>query len=136
MDQFGQAHRQKELVTLLKHWIPEKLARLILKNLNLDGHLAYKNLSPQQAQDLWTLIKEFPLTAYQSQNLDKAFVTGGGVNLKEVVPQTMASKLVKGLYFCGELLDINGYTGGFNMTTAFVTGAVAGRHAALELKQA
>ncbi|MFN0603532.1 BaiN/RdsA family NAD(P)/FAD-dependent oxidoreductase [Facklamia hominis] len=136
LDQFSQAHRQKELVTLLKHWMPEKLARLILKILNLDGHLAYKNLSPQQAHDLWALIKEFPLTAYQSQNLDKAFVTGGGVNLKEVVPQTMASKLVKGLYFCGELLDINGYTGGFNMTTAFVTGAVAGRHAALELKQA
>jgi hypothetical protein len=63
-------------------------------------------------------------------SLEKAFVTGGGVSVKEVEPQTMASKLVDGLYFCGEILDIHGYTGGYNITSALVTGRLAGANSA------
>ena len=55
---------------------------------------------------------------------------GGGVQLKEVDPKTLESKITQGVYFCGELLDIHGYTGGYNITSAFVTGYVAGLHAA------
>ena len=65
--------------------------------------------------------------------LDKAFVTGGGVSTKEINPKSMESKLTKGLYFCGELIDYNGYTGGYNITGAFVTGHTAGQHAAAGL---
>lgn len=61
--------------------------------------------------------------------LDKAFVTGGGVKLKELYPKTMMSKLVPGLFFSGEVLDIHGYTGGYNITSALVTGHVAGLNA-------
>jgi predicted flavoprotein YhiN len=57
-------------------------------------------------------------------------VTGGGVSLKEISPKTLESKIVNGLFFGGELLDINGYTGGFNITAAFATGHTAGIHAA------
>ena len=70
------------------------------------------------------------MTTTGSQPIEKGFVTGGGVNTDEVNPSTMASKKIQGLYLTGELLDINGYTGGYNITAAFVTGAVAGRHAA------
>ena len=58
-------------------------------------------------------------------------MTGGGVSTKEVDPKTMESKFMQGLFFCGELLDINGYTGGYNITAAFVTGTIAGQYAAL-----
>ncbi|PAH27830.1 hypothetical protein APV95_05485 [Staphylococcus aureus] len=61
--------------------------------------------------------------------IDKAFVTGGGVSLKEIQPKTMMSKLVPGLFLCGEVLDIHGYTGGYNITSALVTGHVAGLYA-------
>ena len=63
--------------------------------------------------------------------LDKAFVTGGGVSVKEIEPKTMASKLMPGMYFCGEVLDIYGYTGGYNITSALVTGRLAGSNAAI-----
>ena len=75
-------------------------------------------------------MKELSFTVYETYPLDKSFVTGGGISLKEINPKTMESKLVEGLFFGGELLDINGYTGGFNITAAFVTGRVAGMHAA------
>ena len=62
--------------------------------------------------------------------IEKAFVTGGGVHIKEIEPKTMQSKLMEGLYFCGEILDIHGYTGGYNITAASCTGYVAGKSAA------
>ena len=65
--------------------------------------------------------------------LDKAFVTGGGVSMKEINPKTMESKLTRGLYFCGELIDYNGYTGGYNITG--VTGYAAGQHAATDVHE-
>ncbi len=64
-------------------------------------------------------------------SIDKAFVTGGGVSIKEIEPKTMASKKMNGLFFCGEVLDIHGYTGGYNITSALVTGRLAGSNAAL-----
>lgn len=63
-------------------------------------------------------------------SLEKAFVTGGGVSIKEIDPKKMASKKKDGLYFCGEILDIHGYTGGYNITSALVTGRLAGLNAA------
>ncbi|MDP4170272.1 MAG: NAD(P)/FAD-dependent oxidoreductase, partial [Bacillota bacterium] len=74
--------------------------------------------------------KQFTFLVNGTLPLEKAFVTGGGVSIKEVEPQTMGSKLMNGLYFCGEILDIHGYTGGYNITAAFVTGRLAGTNAA------
>ncbi|HZG55124.1 NAD(P)/FAD-dependent oxidoreductase [Paenibacillus sp.] len=76
------------------------------------------------------LCKRFELWASGTLSIEEAFVTGGGVNLKEVDPKTMQSKLTEGLYFCGEILDIHGYTGGYNITAAFATGYTAGKNAA------
>ncbi|MNC74437.1 hypothetical protein D3C75_1257930 [compost metagenome] len=71
-----------------------------------------------------------PVQVYGTRSLEEAFVTGGGVNLKEIDPRTMESKLMPGLFFCGEIMDIHGYTGGYNITAAFSTGYTAGKHAA------
>jgi predicted flavoprotein YhiN len=65
-------------------------------------------------------------------SIEEAFVTGGGVNLKEIEPRTMQSKIKSGLFFCGEILDVHGYTGGYNITAAFTTGYAAGKNAALK----
>lgn len=124
------AQRNKQLGTLLKPYLPEKLSHLIHQQVNIPIGSAYKQIDHQQVTDLWRRIKAFPITSYGSQPIAKGFVTGGGVHLKEIVPQTLQSKLMAGLFFCGEILDINGYTGGYNITAAFTTGAVAGQHAA------
>ncbi|CAC7018320.1 NAD(P)/FAD-dependent oxidoreductase [Staphylococcus aureus] len=75
------------------------------------------------------MFKGFVFKVNGTLPIDKAFVTGGGVSLKEIQPKTMMSKLVPGLFLCGEVLDIHGYTGGYNITSALVTGHVAGLYA-------
>lgn len=76
------------------------------------------------------MLKGFPVRISGTLSIEKAFIIGGGVSLKEVNPKTLESKLMPGLYFCGEILDIHGYTGGYNVTSAFVTGHAAGKAAA------
>lgn len=70
--------------------------------------------------------KEFTVNVNGTQSIEKAFVTGGGVSVKEINPKEMSSKFTNGVYFCGEVLDIHGYTGGYNITSALVTGRIAG----------
>ena len=71
-------------------------------------------------------MKGFPITIKDFRPLNEAIVTSGGVSIKEVNPKTMQSKLIQGLYFSGEVLDVDAYTGGFNLQIAFATGYVAG----------
>jgi predicted flavoprotein YhiN len=79
-----------------------------------------------------TLCKRWNFMVNGTLSIEEAYVTGGGVDLKEVDPKTMESKLMRGLYFCGEILDVHGYTGGYNITAAFSTGYTAGKNAALK----
>ena len=126
----AEAGRDKQLLTLLKQWVPERLALVLCQQLGVAPEIAFKQLTHAQVARLWSLMTAFPLSATGSQPLEKGFVTGGGVSTKEVNPKTMESKLTQGLFFCGEFLDINGYTGGYNITAAFVTGTIAGQYAA------
>ena len=126
----AEAGRDKQLLTLLKQWVPERLALVLCQQLEVAPEIAFKQLTHAQVAQLWQLMTAFPLSATDSQPLEKGFVTGGGVSTKEVNPKTMESKLTQGLFFCGEFLDINGYTGGYNITAAFVTGTIAGQYAA------
>lgn len=125
----AEAGRDKQLLTLLKQWVPERLALVLCQQLGVEPETAFKQLTHAQVAQLWQLMTAFPLSATGSQPLEKGFVTGGGVSTKEVNPKTMESKLTQGLFFCGEFLDINGYTGGYNITAAFVTGTIAGQYA-------
>ncbi|NBD23772.1 BaiN/RdsA family NAD(P)/FAD-dependent oxidoreductase [Paenibacillus glycinis] len=125
------ADSKKTVKNVLKGYLPERMVPLLLKEAGLDEQLTYDNIPKQAWLGLAKLIKAFPMRAYGTLKLEDAFVTGGGVNLKEVDPKTMQSKLMRGLYFCGEVLDIHGYTGGYNITAAFSTGYAAGSHAAL-----
>ena len=84
------------------------------------------SITREQRMKLLHLLKAFPVSVSGTRPIDEAIVTAGGVSTKEVNPRTMESKLVKGLYFAGELLDLDGYTGGFNLQIAWSTGFVAG----------
>lgn len=111
-------------------FLPERLVRYFLLQLGLDPERKLKTLTKGENQSLAGILKGFTVNIDGSLPLEKAFVTCGGVDLREIDPKTMESKLIGGLYFCGEVLDIQGYTGGYNLTAAFVTGHLAGQSAA------
>lgn len=119
----------KSTKNALKNLVPERLLDFVLNICNLADSQS-KQVSDQQVDQLVQQLKSFKITAEKTLPIEKSFVTGGGISLKEVQPKTMESKLINGLFFAGELLDVNGYTGGYNVTAAFVTGHVAGTHAA------
>lgn len=110
--------------------IPERLLTFILSKQNIDDDLKAGNVAKETIRLFVENIKVFTFYVDGSLSIEKAFVTGGGVATKEIVPNTMESKLMERLFFCGEILDIHGYTGGYNITVALVTGRLAGTNAA------
>lgn len=124
---------KKALKNVLKGWIPERLLPMMSQKLNIDTEVSAKQLSNVNIEAIATLCKGFPVRVNGTLSIEEAFITGGGIHLKEIVPKTMESKLTSGLFFCGEVLDIHGYTGGYNITCAFSTGYTAGKSAAEKL---
>lgn len=122
---------RKTFKNILKGIIPERLLIFILEKNNVNDELKAGNVSKEMVQQVVSHIKEFTFYVNGSLPIEKAFVTGGGISIKEIVPNTMASKIMNRLFFCGEILDIHGYTGGYNITSALVTGRLAGMNAAL-----
>lgn len=125
-----QEEPKKALKNVLKRILPERMIPILLAKSGLREEVTGDNLPKQPVQTLAQVLKAFPLQVSGTLSLEEAFVTGGGVNLKEIHPGTMESKLMPGLFFCGEVLDIHGYTGGYNITAAFSTGHAAGAGAA------
>lgn len=119
----------KQLKNALTGILPERLLSFFLEKVGI-SELTFAQTSNEQCAQLIDYCKNWSLTANKTFGLEKSFVTGGGVELKEVNPKDLASKKIPGLYFAGEVLDVNGYTGGYNITTAFCTGYVAGTNAA------
>lgn len=121
----------KYIKNSLKGLIEERYLLFILEQAKIDGNTTYHHLSNQQLKQLVDCFKGFTFSVNGTLPIDKAFVTGGGVSLKEIWPKTMMSKIKPGLFLCGEVLDIHGYTGGYNITSALVTGHVAGYEAGI-----
>jgi len=123
---------KKSLKNIMKGIVPERFLDYILKLNQVDENQKAANTSKEAVHQLVQHIKNFTFHVNGSLPMEKAFVTGGGVSTKEIVPNTMQSKLVPRLFFSGEILDIHGYTGGYNITSALVTGKLAGMNAAIE----
>ena len=119
---FLEVHREKAIKNSLKTLLPERLADFLAQGFPEKA----KQLTPTQTEELIQKIKKMPIPVTGKMSLAKSFVTKGGVSLKEINPKTLESKLVPGLHFAGEVLDINAHTGGFNITSALCTGWVAG----------
>jgi predicted Rossmann fold flavoprotein len=126
---------KKAIKNVWKGIVPERYLLFLLGQIELDPETTYYQLPKEGIRKFTKTLKSFPIKINGTLSIEKAFITGGGVSLKEVNPKTMASKKVEGLYFCGEILDIHGYTGGYNITSAFVTGHAAGRDAAERVGQ-
>ncbi|WP_214307039.1 NAD(P)/FAD-dependent oxidoreductase, partial [Staphylococcus pseudoxylosus] len=109
--------------------IEERYLLFIIEQADIPDDLTAHHISNAQINNIVALLKGFIFYVNGTLSIEKAFVTGGGVSLKEIQPKTMMSKIVPGLFLCGEVLDIHGYTGGYNITSALVTGHVAGTNA-------
>lgn len=120
-------HGHKQLRSVLALLVPKSLADMLLQQLKIT-HILAANQTPKKDRELLlTWLKAIPLTVIQRGAGDE-FVTAGGVPLVEVNPSTMESKLCPGLFFAGEILDIDGFTGGFNLQASWATGHLAGLH--------
>lgn len=131
--QLLQASSKKAIKNVLKAMLPDRMIPVLLQTTDIDENTTYNHLPKLGLKKLVTQLKDFPIYINGTLSIEEAFVTGGGIHLKEVHPKTMESKRKKGLFFCGEILDVHGYTGGFNITAAFSTGYTAGYNAVLSL---
>lgn len=124
--------QKKAFKNAIKGLVPERLLDYLMEKHDIGSEQKCANISKNILLQFTKDIKNFSFQVHGSLPMEKAFVTGGGVSIKEIVPNTMKSKIMHGLYFCGEILDIHGYTGGYNITSALVTGRIAGMNAALD----
>ncbi|MDE5766459.1 MAG: NAD(P)/FAD-dependent oxidoreductase, partial [Clostridia bacterium] len=104
----------------------------VLKRSGIDFNRKVNSVSRNERAALLTTIKKFDMLVSSLRTFDEAIITSGGVDVKQINPKTMESKIVKGLYFCGEVLDVDALTGGFNLQIAFATGYAAGNSIKLE----
>ena len=133
LQRLAKQYPEKQISSLLSNILPERLAKIIIKQANIKTTSKCKQLTVSHYENIINHIQQFTININATIPLDKAFVTGGGIALKEVNPKTLESKLQPNLYFTGEVLDINGYTGGYNITAALCTGYSAGSNAAMSL---
>ena len=120
----------KDYVNLLGALLPAKLVPVFAELSGIDPRRKANGITRDERSTIVSLLKEFRLTAEGTRPPEEAVVTSGGVCVKEINPSTMESRLVKGLYFAGEVIDVDAYTGGYNLQIAFSTGRLAGLSAA------
>lgn len=127
-----EAHKNSDFINALGELLPRKLIPVVVEHSGIDPRVKVHSVTKAQRQALLHLLKAFPVTITGARPIAEAIITTGGVSVKQVSPKTMESKLVKGLYFAGEILDVDAYTGGFNLQIAWATGRLAGQSAAEE----
>jgi predicted Rossmann fold flavoprotein len=124
------AHGRQQFRTLLKGLLPNKLIPVCTDLVAISPHKVAHQITAQERKRLRRWLKDFRLEVTGHRPFEEAIITAGGVDTREVDPRTMASRLVEGLYFAGEVLDVDADTGGYNLQAAFSTGWLAGRSAA------
>lgn len=126
--------KNKDFANALGDLLPKSLIPVVVALAGIGGETKVHQITKEQRLALAALLKALPVTPKAFRPVSEAIVTAGGVQVKEVDPRTMESKLVPGLYFAGELLDVDGTTGGYNLQIAFSTGVLAARSIAAKLK--
>ncbi len=124
--------KNRQLKNALHGLMPSKLIPVFIQQSGISPDKAMHQITREERQKMVELLKNFRFTITKARPIEEAIVTAGGVSVKEVSPKTMESKLVPGLYFTGEVLDIDGMTGGFNLQAAFSTGYLAGTACTIE----
>ena len=120
---------KKHLVNSLEELLPKALIPVIINLAGLEPHKETSSVSREERKRILNIIKALPITILGARPIEEAIITSGGVAVSEINPKTMESRIVKGLYFAGEVIDVDAYTGGFNLQIAFSTGVLAGENA-------
>lgn len=119
-------YKNKSVFNCLKELLPAAMIEEILKRSEILPEKKVNSITKEERARLIGVIKKFEIRVKSLRDFSEAIITAGGVDVKEINPKTMESKLIKGLYFCGEVLDLDAFTGGFNLQIAFSTGFAAG----------
>ena len=106
--------------------LPNKLIPVVVKLSGIEPSQKVNQITKEQRQGLVSLLKNFTINISDFRPINEAIVTSGGVDVKEINPKTMQSKIIDNLYFAGEVIDVDAYTGGFNLQVAFSTGYLCG----------
>ncbi len=118
--------KNKEIKNSLNELLPQKLIMPVINLLKIDENKKVNSMTKEERMELVKLLKNFQITISGFRGIEEAIITAGGISIKEIDPKTMQSKLVQGLYFAGEIIDVDAYTGGFNLQIAYSTGYTAG----------
>ena len=124
---------KKQLSTIMQGLLPQRFAALFPGLCQMDEKMPCNQVSAKQRQHLARMLKFLPLSIAGVRPITEAIVTRGGVDVKALNPATMQSRIVQGLYFAGETIDVDAHTGGYNLQIAFATGALAGKSAARQM---
>ncbi len=119
-------HGKKQFSNILRYWLPSKLVPVFIELLALDSGKACHQISSKERKQIRYLLKNMRFRITKSRSFKEAIITAGGVTTREISPKTMESKIVKGLYFVGEMIDLDAKTGGYNLQIAYSTGWLAG----------
>lgn len=119
-------HGKKQFSNILRYWLPSKLVPVFLELLAIDPEKACHQISAKERKQIRYLLKNMRFKITKSRSFKEAIITAGGITTREISPKTMESKIVKGLYFAGEMIDLDAKTGGYNLQIAYSTGWLAG----------
>ena len=120
--------KNKQFKNSLDKLLPQKLIKVIIEKSKIPMDKKVNEISKEERRNLEKCLKNFEIELKDFRPIDEAIITSGGINIKEINPKTMESKIVKGLFFAGEIIDVDAYTGGFNLQIAYSTGYVAGKN--------
>lgn len=123
-------YSNKEFKNSLKDLLPQRLIDVIIKLSGIDEYKKVNSITKEERKRLGSIIQNFTLNIKGLRPIEEAIITSGGIDVKEINPSTMNSKIIKNLYFCGEIMDVDAYTGGFNLQIALSTGYIAGSNIA------
>lgn len=123
-------NKNKDLINSLGDLLPTKMIEPFINFVGLDPRIKVNSITKEMRKKILLSLKSFTIPLSRFRPIDEAIITSGGVDTKEISSKTMESKLVSGLYFAGEIIDVDAYTGGFNLQIAFSTGYLAGKSAA------
>ena len=123
-----EAYKNKQFKNSLDKLLPQKLIPIIIEKSQINLDKKVNEITKEERKKLVETLKKFEVIIKGFRPIEEAIVTSGGINIKEINPKTMESKKVKGLYFAGEIIDVDSYTGGFNLQIAYSTGYTAGKN--------
>lgn len=124
--------KNKQFKHSLDKLLPQKMIQTIINNTQINPEKRVNEITKEERRRIINNLKKFEVTIKGFRPVEEAIITSGGINVKEINPKTMESKIIKGLYFAGEIIDVDAYTGGFNLQIAYSTGYTAGKSCGID----